>query len=63
MKIFKIPVAWSVYGEIEVEAESIEQAIEKAKNDETIPLPDGYYLEDSWQIEEDEALIKAMNNL
>ena len=38
MKTFKIPVEWAVYGHVEIEAESLEDAIKIAKEDESIPL-------------------------
>jgi len=50
MKTYKIACDWSVYGVMYVEANSLEEAIEKAKNDE-MPLPsaDGY-IEDSFRV-------------
>ena len=32
MKKFKIPVTWEVYGTIEIEADSLEEAIQKFDN-------------------------------
>ena len=50
MKI-KLPVTWEVFGIVEVEANSIEEAMEKF--DETcdlIPLPDGDYVDGSFDL-------------
>lgn len=60
MKTFIIPVEWACYGEVEIEAKNLKEAIEKAK-DENISLPEGNYIEDSWRVNEDEALIEALN--
>lgn len=53
MQIFRIPVQWQLYGEVEIKAYNIQEAIKIAKEDDSIPLPDGEYLEGSWQVEED----------
>ena len=37
-KTYKIPVTWEVYGEMEIDAESLNEAIEIAERDET-PYP------------------------
>lgn len=49
MKKFKIPCGWEVYGSIEVEAETLEKAIEKIENSSD-PLPHGEYVEDSFYV-------------
>lgn len=47
--IYKIPVSWTVMATMEVEAESLEDAIEKADD---LPLPtDTDYLEGSFQVD------------
>lgn len=60
MKTFKIPVTWEVYGEVEIEAENIEKALEKFnKNIDDIPLPcDSEYVDGSFKLshEDDEFL-------
>ncbi len=63
MKTFKIPVEWVLYGEVEIQAKSIEEAIEIAEEDNDIPLPDGEYRDGSWQVNEDMGLIEAINDL
>jgi hypothetical protein len=45
---YKIPVSWEMYGYITVQADTLEDAIEMA---EDFPLPDGSYIEDSFQID------------
>jgi len=50
MKTYKIPVVWSMIGYVEVEAESLSKAIDKAYD---APLPDnGEYLESSFEVDE-----------
>lgn len=39
MKTYKIACDWSVYGVMEIEAESLEKALKKAEEDDSIPLP------------------------
>lgn len=53
MKTWKIPVSWTMIGVVEVEAESLNKAIEIVQNDEgVITLPDnGQYLDGSWKVE------------
>lgn len=53
MKTWKIPVCWSMMGSIEVEADTLEEAIEIAEDEsEDIPLPDnGEYLTSSWEVD------------
>ena len=63
MKKFKIPVEWKMFGEVEVEAETLEQAIKFTEEDDTIPLPDeSSYCEGSWKVDDDINLIKYLNN-
>jgi len=48
---FKLPCFWTVVGNIEIEADTIDEAIEKANAPE-MPLPlDGVYLEDSFTVD------------
>lgn len=48
---YKIPVEWTLIADIEVEASSLEEAIDKAQTDPEIGLPeDGEYLEGSWVV-------------
>lgn len=51
MAKFKIPVTWVMWGSVEVEADSLEEARELALEAE---LPkDGNYVEYSFQVDED----------
>lgn len=62
---WRIPVSWEMSGYINVEAETLEEAIEIACNDEgTIPLPDnGDYVDGSWRVvDEDREGIREMYN-
>ena len=71
MKTFKIPVEWSVYAIVDIEAETIEDAIKKFhETEDDIPLPtDSEYIDGSFKIscDEDEEveytkLINGMDN-
>lgn len=51
MKQFKIPVVYTVYGYVDVEAENIEEAIDMA-NDPDCPLPDeADYVKGTWEVD------------
>lgn len=66
MKKFKIPVSWEMYGYIEVEANSVEEAIEifDQKEQSAYPygLPDGCYVDASFEREQDTEFIIELNN-
>lgn len=51
MKTYKIPVTWSVIGQVEIDAESLEEAILKAE-DANLPT-DSDYLEGSFSVDHD----------
>lgn len=54
---WKIPVVWSMYGKVMVEAETIEKAIELALDPST-PLPDdGEYLLESLEVDKEGLLL------
>ena len=63
MKKFKIPVTWEVYGTIEIEADSLEEAIQKFDDVEingeghNLPL-ENCYIDGSFYREEDEEVIR-----
>lgn len=66
MKIYKIPVTWEVYGFVEVEAETAQEALklanEKEASDNSFDLPtDSDYVENSFAIEQDLHIIKIHN--
>lgn len=54
MKKFSIPVTWEVWDKIEVEAETIEEAIQYVKDNlDTIPLgSESEYIDGSYKIED-----------
>ena len=51
MKTYSIPIRWESYMRIEVRAENLQEASEKAMN-EFMAIPDDYYIDDSWEIDE-----------
>ena len=56
MKTYKIPVFWSVYADMQIEAKTLRDAIKKANE---LELPQGTYLEDSFAV--DQELAAEMN--
>ena len=51
MKFYEIPCAWEVYGTVEVEANSLAEAIEKVEADD-FPLPSRHsYVDGSFEVE------------
>ena len=67
MRKFKIPVYWQMYGYVEIEAETAEEALQKAQEIENegdgLDLPDkDCFLEDSFRIEDEICIIKELNS-
>ena len=65
MKNWRIPVVWQEMSTLNVVANTLEEAMEIARDAEgTIPLPDdGYYVEDSWELAtDDKQAIRAYYN-
>lgn len=65
MKSWNIPVTWEVYGRVVIEANTLEEAMEKARDDEgVIPLPDeNDYVDGSWRVtEEDAEIVRTLYN-
>lgn len=52
-KYWKIPVAWSMMGTIEVEARTLKEALEIARDDAgIIPIPEnGTFMDGSWEVD------------
>lgn len=51
MKYYRIPLVWQMYGHIDVEAETLAEAIEYALGPEC-PLPEGNYVDESVQVDD-----------
>ena len=51
MSSFRIPLVWQMYGHVDVEAETLDEAIEYALGPEC-PLPEGSYVDDSVQMDD-----------
>ena len=50
MKTYRVPVVWQMYGYVEVEADSVSEAIQAAM---AAPLPDdGSYIEGSFEVDD-----------
>ena len=65
MKTWNIPVTWEVYAYVVIEANTLEEAIEKARDDEgVIPLPEeNNYVDGSWRVtEEDTEVVRGLYN-
>lgn len=63
MPIYKIPVSYEMCGLIEVEADSIKEAIEYAiEHADDYDLPnEEHYIDGSWQTETDEEIVELYN--
>ena len=61
MAKFKVGVTYRVWGTVDVEADTLEQAIEYAKNHKNnIELPvNTEYIEDSFEIDDDVEIMKS----
>lgn len=51
MGTYRIPLVWQMYGHIDVEAESLQAAIDYALGPEC-PLPEGQYVDDSATVDD-----------
>lgn len=64
MSSFRIPLVWQMYGHVDVEADTLDDAIEYALGPDC-PLPEGEYVDDSIQVDDlvlnQEATMKAIN--
>ena len=63
MKIWNIPVSWEVVGMVEIQAPTLEKAIEIARTDDFIELPCGGYVDGSFDVTvDDDELIRECYN-
>ena len=65
MKTWKIPVVWQEMGVVKVEANTLAEAIEIARDDDgVIPIPDnGEFLDGTWEVDcEDEDYLRKFYN-
>lgn len=61
-KTFKIPCEWSLYGVLSIEAKSTQEAIIIARKEAKIcALPEGSYIDGSFELNLDEDLIEIIN--
>lgn len=54
MKTWKIPVCWTMMGTVYVDANTLDEAIEIAKDDAgIIPIPDdgGIFMDGTWEVD------------
>lgn len=51
MSSFRIPLVWQMYGHVNVEADTLDDAIEYALGLDC-PLPEGEYVDDSIQVDD-----------
>lgn len=51
MSSFRIPLVWQMYGHVDVEADTLDDAIEYALGADC-PLPEGEYIDDSIQVDD-----------
>ena len=64
MKIWNIPVSWEVAGMVEIQAPTLEKAIEIARADDSIELPCGEYVDCSFDVTvDDDELIRECYNM
>ena len=64
MKTWKIPVIWQEMGVVKVEANTLAEAIEIARDDDVIPIPDNSdFVDGSWKVDwDDEDYIREWYN-
>lgn len=53
-KKWQIPVTWEMCGVVSIEADTLEEAIDRANNDDSIPLPLGSYVDSSFEVSFDD---------
>lgn len=65
MKTWKIPVTWEMYGNVVVEAPTLQEAMDIARDDDgVIPLPnDSYYVDGIWRLSYDMSQVEEVRDL
>lgn len=65
MKTWKIPVTWEMYGNVVIEAPTLQEAMDIARDDDgVIPLPDdSYYVDGSWRLSYDMSQVEEVRDL
>ena len=53
-KKWQIPVTWEMCGVVTIEADTLEEAIDRANNDDSIKLPAGSYVDSSFEVSFDD---------
>lgn len=63
MKAWMIPVSWEVCGMVKINANTLGEAVWAAKHDDTIKLPEGEYVDGSFDvtIDDDETIRQFYN--
>lgn len=63
MKLWAIPVSWEVAGIAMIPGNTLDEAIQAVKHDESIGLPSGEYVDGSFDVTvDDEVLIREFYN-
>lgn len=64
MATWRIPIVWQNWGFVDVEANTLKEAMEIARDDDgVIPLPEGDYVDNSWELDcDDEDYIRECYN-
>ena len=64
MKQWAIPVSWEVAGVVIISANTLEEAIHAAKQDDSIGLPSGEYVDGSFDVtvDDDDCIRNFYNN-
>ena len=63
MKLWAIPVSWEVAGIAMIPGDTLEEAIQTAKHDDSVELPDGEYVDGSFDVTvDDDDLIREYYN-
>ena len=54
MKLWAIPVSWEVAGVAMIQGNTLEEAIQAAKHDDSVGLPSGEYVDGSFDVTVDD---------